>query len=632
MVLADRATAAYDRSMLLAPDVAPPPAIVRAHCPAGYAHVRCGFVRVPLDHQNPTGPTIRVYFERYLRRDRRDPAATTVVAIEGGPGYATTGSRDSYRALWRPVSRHRDLLLVDLRGTGRSGALACKAFANHVTNYNVRAGRCATQLGLRRRYYDTSQSVQDIASVLRAIRAGPVDLYGDSYGSYAAQAFAVRYPHRLRSLVLDSTYPVPGTDPAFADLALRSREAMRLACSRWPNCPVSDPVSQLRGLVQSVRADPIVGNAPDGDGTRQHVVVDERTLATTIQVIYGNLGVLRDLPAAIASSRAGDNRPLLRLVAENGLDVDYGADPTSFSEALYLSVICHDYPQPWPAGTPLSARAATAQSTFAGYPASAFDPFSVGVWTGLDNEGALACVNWPQSPSQTDPPIPDGAAYPNVPTLILNGDLDNITPLEDAQQVASNFPNTKLLVIQNVNHIQALGDQYDCASRIYTRFVKSLHTGNTSCASHTAPVRVVRRFPLKLAEVDPATADAGDATTADQRRVAAAAAETASDVISRWWVNYDGTSVGLRGGTWSYGGGDLTTFHLHKVQWLPGLRVSGQVRWRYSTGAVAVNVTTAGDGAHEHLVMHWSLATPYGQARIRGSAGGHTLAAHMLSP
>ena len=117
-----------------------------------------------------------------------------------------------------------------------------------------------------------------------------------------------------------------------------------------------------------MRADPIVGNAPDGDGTRQHVVVDESTLATTIQVIYGNLGVLRDLPAAIASSRAGDNRPLLRLVAENGLDVDYGADPTSFSEALYLSVICHDYPQPWPAGTPLSARAATAQATFAGLP------------------------------------------------------------------------------------------------------------------------------------------------------------------------------------------------------------------------------------------------------------------------
>src|SRR6478736_1953307 len=120
--------------MLLAPDVAPPPAIIRAHCPAGQAHARCGFVRVPLDHQNPTARTIQVYFEHYLRQDRRDPAAATVVAIEGGPGYATTGSRDSYLALWRPVSQHRDLLLADLRGTGptarrspwRTSAACCR--------------------------------------------------------------------------------------------------------------------------------------------------------------------------------------------------------------------------------------------------------------------------------------------------------------------------------------------------------------------------------------------------------------------------------------------------------------------------------------------------------------------------
>ena len=47
-----------------------------------------------------------------------------------------------------------------------------------------------------------------------ALGIGRVDLYGDSYGSYAAQAFALRYPGRLRTLVLDGTYPLPGSDPA----------------------------------------------------------------------------------------------------------------------------------------------------------------------------------------------------------------------------------------------------------------------------------------------------------------------------------------------------------------------------------------------------------------------------------
>ena len=617
--------------MLIAPHVAPP-AITHVQCPAGYRrHARCGFLRVPLDHSRPDGPAIRIYFERYQRKDRRDPATSTVVSIEGGPGYGTTADRDDRLAVWHPVSKHRDLLLLDLRGTGRSGALRCKAFSRHIFNYAARAGRCARQLGPRRQFYDTSQSVQDVESLLRASHAGKVDLYGDSYGSYAAQAFALRYPHRLRSLTLDSTYPLSGTDPAFLDLAVRTRRAIRLACERWPQCPTSRPMSLLRSIVIQVRNDPITGTAPDGDGTRTHTVVDEKALAQTVQSIYGNLDVLRDLPAAIESARAGDTRPLLRIVAENSF-ADAPSTPSDFSEALYLAVICHDYPQPWPAGTPLADRSSAMQTLFGSYSPSAFDPFSLNVWAGLDYEGAQACLHWPDSPSPTDTPAPPGAAYPDVPTLVINGDLDNITPLEDARVAASRFPDSTLVTVENVNHVQVQGDQYDCASVIYERFVRTLATGDTSCTRHTAPVRVVKRFPLSLGQVDPADSGSGDSSTATDRRLAAAAAGTVSDVLARWWVNYDGTSVGLRGGTWSYSGFDLNTFHLTKVQWAPGVRVSGIVKWRYSTGAVLAHLTVAGAGAKERVTMRWSLATPEGQARIDGTAGGAALHAHMLAP
>ena len=39
------------------------------------------------------------------------------------------------------------------------------------------------QLGPRIRYYDTSQSVQNLESVLESLKLGKIDLYGDSYGS-----------------------------------------------------------------------------------------------------------------------------------------------------------------------------------------------------------------------------------------------------------------------------------------------------------------------------------------------------------------------------------------------------------------------------------------------------------------
>jgi pimeloyl-ACP methyl ester carboxylesterase len=617
--------------MLVAPDIAKP-AITHVQCPAGYRrHAQCGFLRVPLDHGNPRAKAIRIYFERYLRNDRRDPADATIVAIEGGPGYGTTADRDSRLAVWHPVSKHRDLLLVDLRGTGRSDALRCRAFSRHIFNYAVRAGRCARQLGPRRRFYDTSQSVQDIESLLRALHAGPVDLYGDSYGSYAAQAFALRYPVRLRSLTLDSTYPLPGTDPAFLDLAARSRRAIRLACERWPQCPTSQPMALLRSMVRQVRGHPISGTAPNGDGTPTHTVVDEKGLAQTVQAIYGNLAPLRDLPAAILSAQAGDTRPLLRLMAENSF-ADEASAPSDFSEALYLSVICHDYPQPWPAGTPIAGRTAAMETLFGSYPPQAFDPFSVNVWAGLDYEGAQACLHWRDSPATTDPPDPPGAVYPDVPTLVINGDLDNITPLEDARRVAARFPDSTLVTVQNVNHVQVMGDQFDCASVIYERFVRTLSTGDTSCTRRTAPVRVVNRFPLALDQVGPAESSRGDRSSTTDRRLAAAAAETVSDMLQRWWVNYDGSGVGLRGGTWWYSGYDLNTFHLTKVQWVPGIRVSGLAKWRYSSGAVLAHVTVAGAGTREHVRMRWSLAGPHGQARIDGTAGGAALHAHMPAP
>jgi hypothetical protein len=68
------------------------------------------------------------------------------------------------------------------------------------------------------------------------------------------------------------------------------------------------------------------------------------------------------------------------------------------------------------------------------------------------------------------------------------------------------------------------------------------------------------------------------------------------------------------------------------VAWVPGIRVSGVARWRYSTGSVSARVTVTGAGTHERLTMRWSLATANGQARIDGTASGARLHAHMLAP
>ena len=159
-------------------------AAVRRHpCEDAPGGTRCGSLRVPLDRSGAVGGTVKVEFQRYLRRDRGRPSLGTMLAIEGGPGFSTTDSRDSYLKLLAPLRVRRDLLLVDLRGTGLSGALDCKTFRKDVKRYVARAGKCAAELGPRRDFFGTGNAVDDVAAVLDALRIRQVDVYGDSSSS-----------------------------------------------------------------------------------------------------------------------------------------------------------------------------------------------------------------------------------------------------------------------------------------------------------------------------------------------------------------------------------------------------------------------------------------------------------------
>jgi pimeloyl-ACP methyl ester carboxylesterase len=607
------------------------PKVIRVACSPHHLRERCGFVSVPLDRRHPNGRRIKIYFEHYLRRQTSKPATSTVVSIEGGPGYSTTADRGFRLQVWRPVNARRGLVLIDLRGTGKSHAIMCPAFKLHSTGYPARGGRCAKQLGPDRDFYDTSQSVQDMQAVLLALHAGKIDLYGDSYGSYAAQAFALRYPHRLRSLVLDGTYPLAGTDPLLSDLSIRSRKAIQISCARGPNCPVSPAQASplLQRFIARVRAHPIVGTSYDPYGDRVKTRVNEDTMAQTVMAAEGDTTVYRDLLAAVISANHGDPAPILRLVAENIIYDGPNGSPRYFSEALYLDVYCHDYPQPWSTSTPMANRRAVALADLNSRPASDFAPFSGSGWTGTDYEGAFSCLHWP-SPAFADPPVPPHTAYPNVPTLIMAGDLDNITPIQDGRIVAGQFPQSTLVDVHNQVHVTVLEDEFGCAAKIYERFVRSLKPGDTSCAAHTPPLRVVGRFPLHLRNVTAAHSTTGDRSTLRDRRMAAAGAETVADTLAHWWTDYGGP--GLRGGSWSYTGVNTTRFMFKKTQFVPGVAVTGNVTWRYYSGLVSGAVTVVAGATTEHVHLRWSLNQAGSQATITGTSAGRPVHLRMLAP
>ena len=135
---------------------------------------------------------------------------------------------------------------------------------------------------------------------------------------------------------------------------------------------------------------------------------------------------------------------------------------------------------------------------------------------------------------------------------------------------------------------------------------------------------MVRRYPLGLSDVGAATSTAGDHSTVRQRRIAAAGAATIADIIADWWVNYSGTGVGLRGGTWTWSGDKHTVLHFTNTRLVPGVAVTGRADWILPTGAVTATVTVT--GRHHHRAAADDLvaqpaACPGSDHRHRRRAG-----------
>jgi hypothetical protein len=83
----------------------------------------CTKVPRPLDPQLPDGPKIGIQTQWVPATDGH--AVGTIVAVEGGPGYPSTGSYDEYAGTFHELLKTHNLVLVDNRGTGGSGILIC---------------------------------------------------------------------------------------------------------------------------------------------------------------------------------------------------------------------------------------------------------------------------------------------------------------------------------------------------------------------------------------------------------------------------------------------------------------------------------------------------------------------------
>jgi pimeloyl-ACP methyl ester carboxylesterase len=508
---------------------------------------------------------------------------------------------------------------------------------------------CGKSLGDRAPLYSTAYAADDLAAILEALNIRRIDLYGDSYGTYFEQVFAVRHPNVLRSIVLDGAYPLNGADYAwYPSYAPAMRDKFDIACRRFDPCAVlpGSSLDRVAPVLAELRSHPFRARAADSDGKQREFTADASQLAI---VMYGSapaLATARELDAAARAFSNGDRVPMLRLMAEtiSGVDSrDPTADAAKWSAGLAAAVMCQDPPQIFDMRLPPALRTVDRDRAVAdrqGKAPDTYGPFTIDEYRGmpLDYSFIDQCVEWPVAPSShpASHVVAADARYPDIPALIISGELDNITTMADGAAVARAFKRGTQIRIANSFHVNALPRARSaCGAEIVRRFIETLAPGDTACAAAVPPLRLVPHFALQASQLEPATAITGNRATAAQLRWVSAAVMTAGDVLARLGGNSTGQGVGLRGGSFRVvDGASAVHVILDQVRWTEDLTVSGKIdRPVERTGTVRASLHLAtADGAAGEITAEWSESVAHAHALIRGRLGDANVAAQCPVP
>ena len=192
-----------------------------------------------LDSAGPRGrpPGGAVLSSTCTTRNGSEVPQGTIVATEGGPGYATTGSRATATSgSSNPCSTDTDLLLVDNRRDGRVPPVtSCPALQSYRGDYERNTESDADGGSDRARsLYGTALAADHQASILDALGITRVSLYGDSYRDIPrARPSPCATQNRLDTLVLDRAVPGEMTEISwYRDAARAVRDAFRFVCAR----------------------------------------------------------------------------------------------------------------------------------------------------------------------------------------------------------------------------------------------------------------------------------------------------------------------------------------------------------------------------------------------------------------
>jgi pimeloyl-ACP methyl ester carboxylesterase len=452
--------------LLLLADVLPAQGqTTRCYLPGREDRVTCLQLTVPLDWRAPRAEKISIFaavIPALSRSDSNDP----IFLLPGGPGQGGDALLDMLPTAFRVINQQRDVVLIYPRGTQRSTLLDCDTPERLTTTHaQMRAlvQRCAQSLRQNPRFFSAAEIVRDIDAVRRSLRYRRINIWGSGHGARLAQHHARLFPATTRSLILDSAKPVTESvflsSPMAMDAALRS---ISVACQKDKSCAAQMPDvhSSVRALIARLSARPqLIAVTNPATLKPEKQLLEARALALAIRMALSMPQYRATMPPMIKAVLADNYQPLAAFVSRAGRKGE------AMSLAAQLSILCGE--------------------DVAGLNRTQMQRASQGTSLGLLQYDyiQMQCALWPHRPLSGLPTTSQAVA---VPTLILSGGLDPVTPPALAAKTARLFKPSRLIVIP-ASGISS--SNFACAPAVMTDFLDHLDPTkvDSRCLLHAQP-------------------------------------------------------------------------------------------------------------------------------------------------
>jgi pimeloyl-ACP methyl ester carboxylesterase len=440
---------AYAGAGCVPPRAAPPLALAPCTLERLDERAECGVVQVLEDPGRPEGRRLGIHVA-VLRARTAAPAPDPLVVLAGGPGQGARSYAGTFARLFRALRRQRDLVFVDLRGTGASHALRCPEPGDDADPLLWRlatadVAACREALDADVRFYAHEHALADLDRVRHALGYTRVNVWGGSYGTRAALLYALAHPARVRTLVLDGAVPLAQRFPLSVPAdARRALDRLLARCAGDTACAHAYP--DLGGTIERLIADlqqpRRVTLAHPVTHRSWTIDLDWRSVASALRTFLYSPSHASLVPHVATRAAHGDWAPFFALLADMS-----AATVDTMALGLTLSVLCtEDVPRIAP-----GEIATSTADTWLGRAEIAW-------WTS-------ACRDWPRHPvpgvfETAQPILP-------MPALILSGDNDPATPPRWGEGMAAHFESARHLVLPVAHNTTFSG----CVPRLITQFI-----------------------------------------------------------------------------------------------------------------------------------------------------------------